>query len=192
MAVRVSSYLITFLVAFVLSLSLSPLAGALSRRLGLTAVPGGRRQHTRPIPKLGGVVLYLAFVAAVMVAQYLPVERGDPNESVRLTGLLLGGTVLLIGGLIDDIVELGPFPQFLIQLLAAAIAIANLVFIEYVNNPLTGEWTSQFPIWLTVMFTVVWLVGMTNTVNWLDGLDGLAAGVTAIAAVVLLSMRPTD
>ena len=180
-----SPFSLTFLVAFILSLALSPLAAVLSRRLGITAVPGGRRQHARPVPKLGGVVLYIAFVAAVILAQLLPVERGDPNESIRLTGLLIGGTVLLIAGLLDDIFELSPLPQFLIQLVAAAIAISNLIIIEYVNNPLTGEWTSQFPTWFTVLFTAVWLVGMTNTVNWLDGLDGLAAGVTAIAAVVL-------
>ena len=180
-----SPFSITFLVAFVLSLGLSPLAAVLSRLLGITAVPGGRRQHASPVPKLGGVVLYFAFVAAVIAAQFLPVERGDPNESIRLTGLLVGGTVLLIAGLIDDIFELSPLPQFLIQLVAAAIAISNLIIIEYVNNPLTGEWTSQFPTWFTVLFTAIWLVGMTNTVNWLDGLDGLAAGVTAIAAVVL-------
>jgi UDP-GlcNAc:undecaprenyl-phosphate GlcNAc-1-phosphate transferase len=181
----VTSFILTFLVAFTLSLTLTPLAGRLSRRLGITSVPGGRRQHVKAIPKLGGVALYLAFVAAVVLAQFLPVERGDPQESIRLTGLLLGGTVLLIVGLIDDLYELSPLPQFLVQILATVIAIAHLIIIEYVNNPITGEWTPQFPTWLTIWVTVFWLMGMTNTVNWLDGLDGLAAGVTAIASVVL-------
>ncbi len=180
-----TSFILTFLVAFTLSLTLTPLAGRLSRRLGITSAPGGRHQHVKAVPKLGGIALYLAFVAAVALAQFLPVERGDPQESIRLTGLLLGGTVLLIVGLIDDLYELSPLPQFLVQVLATVIAIAHLIIIEYVNNPITGEWTPQFPTWFTILFTVFWLMGMTNTVNWLDGLDGLAAGVTAIASVVL-------
>ncbi len=180
-----SSYIITFLIAFVISLGLTPLVRRLSSRLGVTATPGGRHRHSQPVPKLGALPLYLAFMAAVALAQLLPVERGDPNEVVRLTGLLLGGTILLVVGLVDDWRELGPWPQLLVQLAAAGIAIVHLIIIEYVNDPFTGEWTRQFPAWFTVLFTLFWLMGMTNTINWLDGLDGLAIGVTAIASAVL-------
>lgn len=178
-------FLITFLVAFVLSLLLTPLCGRLARRRGLTATPGGRRKHTRPVPKLGGAALYLSFVTAVILAQFLPVARMDDKEIIRLLGLLLGGTVLFVMGLMDDWHELPPLPQFLTQLLAAVIAIVCLIHIEYVNNPFTGQWTAKFPYWFTFLFSLLWLTGMTNTVNWLDGLDGLAVGVTAIASAVL-------
>jgi UDP-GlcNAc:undecaprenyl-phosphate GlcNAc-1-phosphate transferase len=181
----VTPFLITFLVALALALLLTPATGWLARRWGITSCPGGRRRHTGPVPKLGGVAVYLAFLVAVILAQFLPVERGDPNEPLRLAGLLLGGTILLVVGLVDDLRELSALPQFAAQILAAIVAIACLIFIEYVNNPFTGEWTPQFPTWFTVSLTLVWLVGMTNTVNWLDGLDGLAVGVTAIASTVL-------
>jgi len=185
MVPRVTPFLITFLVAFVLSLALTPALGRLARRIGMTAVPGGRRKHKRPVPKLGSAALYLSFVTAVILAQFLPVERLDDNEIIRLIGLLAGGTILLVVGLLDDWCELSPLPQFLAQALAAVIAIICLIHIEYVNNPFTGQWTPQFPYWFTFLFSFVWLAGMTNTVNWLDGLDGLAVGVTAVASAVL-------
>ena len=179
------TYLLTFGTAFVLALALTPFLGRLARRWGVTATPGGRRRHPGPIPKLGGVAIYIAFVVAVLLAQYLPVPRGDPKEGTRLLGLLLGGTVLFVVGLIDDRFELPAWPQFVAQGVAAVIAISCLIIIEYVNNPFTGLWTSRFPTWFTILFSAFWLMGMTNTVNWLDGLDGLAAGVTAIASAVL-------
>lgn len=178
-------FILTFLVALGLSLILTPLIGCLSRRWGVTAVPGGRRKHVRPVPKMGGAALFLAFLLAVLFAQLLPVERGDPKEPIRLLGLLLGGGVVFMVGIIDDVRELPPLPQLLAQIVGAVIAILHLIIIEYVNDPFTGQWTPQFPAWFTFIFTILWLLGMTNTVNWLDGLDGLAAGVTAIASAVL-------
>jgi len=181
----ISSFLLTFLIAFILALALTPVLSRLALRWGMTAIPGGRRQHGRRIPKLGGVVIYLAFMVAVIAAQFMPVERLDDNEVIRLVGLLLGGTLLLVAGLLDDRRELGPLLQFLPQAAAVAVAMVCLIIIEYVNNPFPGLWTPKFPFWFTLFFTAFWLLGMTNTVNWLDGLDGLAAGVTAIASGVL-------
>ncbi|MBN1315628.1 MAG: undecaprenyl/decaprenyl-phosphate alpha-N-acetylglucosaminyl 1-phosphate transferase [Anaerolineales bacterium] len=178
-------FLVTFSIAFLLSLILTPAIARLAVRWNLTAVPGGRRTHERLIPKLGSVALFLSFLIAVIAAQFLPVERMDNKEIIRLFGLLAGGMVLIVTGVIDDLRELGPWPQFLAQLLAIAIAISCLIIIEYVNNPLTGAWTPNFPYWFTILFTTVWLMGMANTVNWLDGLDGLSAGVTAVASAVL-------
>lgn len=178
-------YFATFAIPFFLTLLLTPVMRRLGSRWGVTALPGGRRKHAHAIPKLGGVVIYLAFVVTVVVVQFFPIARGDPKELTRLIGLLTGGTILFVVGLIDDWHELPAWPQFLAQLLAAAVAIACLIIIEYVNNPFSGEWTARFPYWFTVLVSLFWLVGMTNTVNWLDGLDGLSAGVSAIASAVL-------
>lgn len=185
MAAHLISYLATFAVAFTLALVLTPLMARLALKWGIQAAPGGRRLHPRHVPKLGGVALYVAFLAAVLLAQLLPVPHMDPKEGIRLFGLLAGGTVLFLVGLLDDCRELPPWPQFAAQFVAAGIAIACLIHIEYVNNPFTGQWTAQFPYWFTVLVSLFWLLGMTNTVNWLDGLDGLAAGVTAIGSAVL-------
>ncbi len=119
---------LTFGVGLALALILTPLLDWLGRRWGLVAVPGGRRQHPRTVPRIGGVALYLAFVGAVLVSQLLVVDpwdsaqslpvglrvmRFDPKEIFRLIGLLGGGTFIFLAGLYDDWGELSPVPQYL-------------------------------------------------------------------------------
>ncbi|MEN8097929.1 MAG: MraY family glycosyltransferase [Chloroflexota bacterium] len=185
MAERIAPFLITFAVAFLLAVTLTPVIRRLAQRHEITAEPGGRRKHGRRIAKLGGTAIFIAFNVAVILAQFLPVERMDAKEGTRLIGLLLGGLILFVVGVLDDKRELGPWAQLIVQLAAASVAVGFLIHIEFFNNPLTGEWTPKFPYVVTVLVSLVWLLGMTNTVNWLDGLDGLAAGVTAIASLVL-------
>ncbi len=179
------SFAITFLLAFSLSLLLVPAARWLSFRLGAVSKPGGRRLEAQPMPRLGGIAVYVGFVAAIIAAQYLPVLRQDPNEIFRLTGLLLGTTFCFIFWLLDDIYEFGWLPQFLAQIAAASIAVIFQIFIEFFNNPLTAQQTDPWPFWVTVTLTLFWIGLMMNTVNWLDGLDGLASGVALIAGVLL-------
>lgn len=177
-------YLVFFL-SFILAFAATPLAGRIGRRMGLADAPGGRRQHSGLVPRTGGIALWLAFIVAALVAQWLPVPRGDPKETVRLIGLLAGGVFIFLFGLADDRWNLAPRWQYIAHAVAAAIAILFLIFVEYVNDPLTDQGNIYFPLWLTVGFTMFWIMGMINTVNWLDGLNGLAAGVTAIACAVL-------
>ncbi len=182
------AFILVFGLALSVTLILVPFADWLGKRVGATAKSGGRRRSeadTRQVSRLGGVALYGGFVTAVLAAQLLPVPRMDSYEIVRLTGLLIGGTVIFIGGVLDDILELKALPQFIFQFSAAAIAILFQIFIQYFNNPLTGQQTDPFPYIVTVTLSLLWLVGMMNTMNWLDGLDGLAAGVTFIAGVML-------
>lgn len=173
-----------FAVAFALSAGGAEVAKRLGRRWGLVARPGGRRRHRGEIPRSGGLALWLAFTGAVLLAQVLPIPRFDPKEGLRLTGLLVGGTLSVLLGLLDDRWELPAGLQLVGQALIAGSAIPFLIFIEYVNNPLTGR-PLYFPTLLVWGLTLLWLVGMMNTVNWLDGVDGLAAGVVAIVAAVL-------
>jgi UDP-GlcNAc:undecaprenyl-phosphate GlcNAc-1-phosphate transferase len=123
-------------------------------------------------------------MVAAFLSQWLPVPRQDPKELVRFVGIAVGMTFLLVVGYIDDRVEMRPGPQYLAQAGASLIAIACLVFIERVMNPFTNELT-VFPYWFTVAFTLVWIMGMINTINFLDGLDGLASGVGAIVSTFL-------
>lgn len=173
-----------FGIAWAVAAAMSPLAARWGRRWGMVDRPGGRRRHQGEIPRTGGLALWLAFTVAVLLAQILPIPRFDPKEVIRLAGLMLGGILSLLLGLIDDRRELRPGPQLLGQVLIALLALPFLIFIEYVNNPLTGH-PLYFPPPVVVLLTVFWLVGMMNTVNWLDGIDGLAAGVVAIVATVL-------
>jgi UDP-GlcNAc:undecaprenyl-phosphate GlcNAc-1-phosphate transferase len=123
-------------------------------------------------------------MAAALLAQWLPVPRQDPKELTRFLGIVLGSIFLLVTGYIDDRLELRPGPQYLIQAAAAAIAIACLVFIERAMNPFTDQ-LLEFAFALVVALTLLWIMGMINTFNFLDGLDGLAAGVGAIVSIVL-------
>jgi len=182
------SFPIVFLLAFGLAYGLVPWAQRLGERYEMLAVPGPRRIHRRITPRSGGIALYLAFIIALLTSLALPSSllppRQDPKELTRLTGLLLGSTFMFLVGLYDDRRELGPFPQLAAQGLAALIAIRYLIFIEVVNDPLTDRQV-WFPWPFTVAFTIFWIAGAINTVNWLDGLDGLAAGVTAILSAIL-------
>nr|HID12492.1 undecaprenyl/decaprenyl-phosphate alpha-N-acetylglucosaminyl 1-phosphate transferase [Anaerolineae bacterium] len=177
-------YLLVFIASLSLAALLTPLAGRLGHRLGIVDRPGGRRGHRGEVPRLGGIAVFLAFVVAVGVGQALGIPTADEKEPLRLLGLLAGSVMLFVVGLIDDRWELRPLPQFLAQLTAAAIAIATLIIVERFNNPLTNEVVILPPIYY-VPLTTLWIVGMINTVNWLDGLGGLAAGVGAILCAVL-------
>jgi len=177
-------FVTTFGVGLIVALVVTPLAAAWGRRLGLVDQPGPRRWHRGAIPRTGGIALFAAFMSAVLLAQWLPVPRQDPNELTRFLGIALGCTFLFIFGLFDDRFELRAGPQYAAQIVASLIAIAFLVFIERVMNPFTDQLT-VFPYAFVVAFTLVWIVGMINTFNFLDGLDGLAAGVGAIVSAVL-------
>ncbi len=180
---------------------MTPLARMLGHRWGITAQPGGRRQHAGIVSKLGALPIYVAFVGAVLLSQLfvfspsdapssLPavftVIRFDPKEVIRIIGLLISGTIVFVVGLIDDWKDLPPIPQYTAQMIAAGIAIIFWIMIEYISNPFTGSQTPDFDYLVTVVISLFWLVFMTNTVNWLDGLDGLSAGVSAIACVILI------
>lgn len=185
----VLTYLAVFAVALLLALGLTPLAGRLGRRWGLVDRPGGRRAHRGEIPRTGGIALFGAFTGTLLLAflffpGWLPAST-DPEETTRLAGLLLGSTVAFGFGLLDDKRELSWRGQISVQVLCAAIAIATLIFIERVNNPFTNT-QIVFPDLVVWTLTTFWFLGAMNTLNWLDGLDGLAAGVTAILAAVLV------
>ncbi len=177
-----------FALALAVSAAMSPLARALGRRLNLADRPGGRRQHVGVMPRLGGIAMYAGFTAAVVATLLLPQAwlppRLDPNELTRLTGLLIGSTFIFLFGLLDDRYQFASKPQYVAQLLSALIAIAFIIFIERVNIPFgTGQIVFPWPVvW---GLTIFWFTGMMNTVNWLDGLDGLAAGVSAIVSLFI-------
>lgn len=181
----VIAFIITFTSAFSAALLLTPLAIRLGTAYGIVAVPGGRRKHQGHVSKLGALPIYGAFVFAVLVAQILPVPRFDAKEVVRLIGLIGGGTVIFIVGLLDDRFELSPLQQGIGQILAAGVAVMFQVFIETFNNPFTGVRTEPWPYFLTITLSMLWLGVSMNTVNFLDGIDGLAAGVGFIASTML-------
>ncbi len=183
------SFVIVFSVSLILALGLSPLSMRLGQRLRVVDRPGGRRAHAGPVPRLGGVALFGGFVggSALALALWPPT---NPDDLRRLTAVGAGIIFVFLFGLRDDQKELTVWPQFAAQAAAAAIAIAGTVFIERFTNPLTNQLVVipevvPFLGWgVVIAATLLWVMGMMNTVNWLDGLDGLATGVGFIAATL--------
>jgi len=181
-------FALTCAIGAIVAALMAPVARALGLRLGLVDLPGGRRQHQGAISRLGGIALYAGFTAAVLATVLLP--QGwfppslDPNETLRLTGLLVGTTFVFIFGLLDDRYQFSSGPQYLAQFISALIAIGFIIFIERVNNPF-GSDQFIFPRPIVWLLTIFWFMGMINTVNWLDGIDGLAAATTAVMSGIL-------
>jgi UDP-GlcNAc:undecaprenyl-phosphate GlcNAc-1-phosphate transferase len=164
--------IVAFLIAAAsVGLLLVPLSSRLALRLGVVDVPGGRRIHARPIPRLGG----LAIMAGILIAALFTVETGQREYGA----ILVGATLISLLGAVDDAVGLAPAPKFLGQAACAVIPVANGVTIDHLTPPFLPAISigvMQYPL------TVVFIVAVANIVNFADGMDGLAAGMCAISA----------
>jgi UDP-GlcNAc:undecaprenyl-phosphate GlcNAc-1-phosphate transferase len=178
---RLMPIILTLLVSCGGAILLTPVAGAVGRRVGLVDRPRAGELARRPTPRSGGYGLIAAFLVSVAVA--LATEPRDSAELARILGLIVGVLLVLPIAIFDDARRLGPFPQLAGQIGLAVIAMVFGLTIDSVANPFGG--LVVLPIVVAIPFTVFWIVGMVNTLNWVDTMDGLAAGVTAIAALVL-------
>ncbi len=188
--------LLSFIIAFVLT----PFARKLAIKTRALDIPrDDRRMHSKPIPLLGGLAIFVAttitilavkFIFLPMTLNYLEASAIEYNHLEIIVGMhklnaaLVGGCLIFIVGLIDDYNEMKPWMKFLCQIGCASIVYfmgikVNLIF----GHTFGAEGT--FNMILTFLFTIIWIVGITNTINLIDGLDGLAAGVTAIASVAI-------
>ena len=179
--VFIMTYLLVFFIAAAAAFLTTPLARRLSLRWGVVARPGGRRLHQGVIPKLGGIPLLVGYLAAMPLIYWLVPPAGD--DALRLRGVLLGTLIMFVGGWLDDRYDLSPRLNFLIQGAGAIVAMAHIIFIELFTNPLNGE-PVTFLRWFALLFSLFWMMGMMNAVNFLDGVDGLAAGVGIIALLM--------
>ena len=164
---------------------------AMAHRLGLLDPPGERRTHRRPVPRLAGPAIFLAFALGLGASFALDVER-FPTETERLLLLVVGGALLVGAMLYDDLVTLGPWPKLGWQLAAAAVVVLprlrgadHGIVIERFNPPFGAQ--VQLPVALAVGATLLWIVGFANALNFVDGLDGLAGSVTLVACAVLFA-----
>jgi UDP-GlcNAc:undecaprenyl-phosphate GlcNAc-1-phosphate transferase len=173
------------LVAFVVVVLLTPAVGGMARMLGAVDEPGGRRLNRSPVPRLGGLALFLGvFVPALA---FLDLTR-------ETRGVLLGAAVAVTVGVVDDFRGLRWWEKLGGQVLAAAIPTVFGVWVDRFTFPFVG--IHALPEWLGIPLTILWIVAIMNMVNFLDGMDGLAAGVAAIAgatfAVIALSLAKPD
>lgn len=171
--------LLTLLIAGVVSLLLTPVVKALSFKIGAVDVPkDNRRMHDHPIPRLGGLAIFMGFAFAVL----LMVPLDGPRK-----GMLLGAVIIVILGIFDDIYALPAKLKFVVQIAAALVAVLAGNRIEVLSNPNIFSSDPFWELgWLSFPITVIWIVAITNAVNLIDGLDGLACGVSTISAVTML------
>ncbi len=169
--------IVPFALAFLFSLLTIPLIRRLAFRLGRLAIPRDDRWHKKPTPTLGGLGIVLSIALALLISQMF-LKSGEP---VRW-GFMSGAVVLFFVGLYDEFRPMSPIAKLVAQILAATLVIAlgytSTFFSPRIANPLLA----QLP---NILFTYVWLVGITNAINLLDNMDGLAAGISLIAALVL-------
>lgn len=173
------SIVMTLVVAFGVSFIATPLVKSFAMQIGAIDIPDEKRHlHTHPIPRMGGLAIFIGFFLAVLLF-------ADITPQIR--GILLGAILIVVVGAVDDVLNLNAWLKFGIQILAAVIAVLHGVIINVVSNPLTMTNMQALTIGvLSVPVTVLWIVGVTNSVNLIDGLDGLACGVSTIASMSML------
>jgi len=157
----------SLLSAFILSVILTPLFKSVASQFKILDQPGKNKIHTRPTPLLGGLVIYLSFVIVVLIS--------TEEFSVMHKTLLVAGTIIFIFGLIDDIKPLSAVLRLGVQIVATFLLIQAGTFFTFLPDTVLGKTTE-------IILTFVWVVGITNAFNYLDGLNGLAVGVTIIGA----------
>lgn len=178
----IGTIIAAFAVAAVLSYFFTPPVKNFAHKVGAIDVPkDARRMHKKPIPRLGGLAIYGGFLCSILIF-------GQLDETMLC--VLLGAAIIVALGIFDDVLALGAKLKFVVQIVAAAIpvCIGNLQIGLFTNlNPLSDTPFVHLGI-LAVPVTIIWIVGITNAVNLIDGLDGLAVGVSSIAAITMLAV----
>jgi len=184
--------------AFATALATTPYVRKLALNVGMLDATGERRMHDQPKPRIGGIAVYLGFAFALFSAigwlinlHYF--RDGKDLQNVHdFVGLIFGGTLICMVGFWDDVMGMSPRAKLLAQIVVASVSMLyGFVIPAYVTNPLHHGELIYLPNWLPIPLTLLWYLGMMNAINFIDGLDGLLSGLTAIAGMFLLVINLT-
>jgi UDP-GlcNAc:undecaprenyl-phosphate/decaprenyl-phosphate GlcNAc-1-phosphate transferase len=167
------TYLNLLVISFFSTVLITPLIIKLALKIGITDQPNIRKIHVIQTPSMGGLAIYIGFLICIWYADI---------QNDFLFPILIGTAVIIITGLLDDYLVLSPLLKLTGQIIAAAIVIQNGVVVEFVNVPFGSI---LYLGWFSVPLTLIWILGITNAINLIDGLDGLAAGVTSIVLLTI-------
>ncbi|MBN1621914.1 MAG: undecaprenyl/decaprenyl-phosphate alpha-N-acetylglucosaminyl 1-phosphate transferase [Endomicrobiales bacterium] len=197
-------YLLGFILAFVGTVVFTPASIIVAKKFNVLDYPRARKVHRKPLPRWGGIGIYLGFFIAILVLfkfvnpfrELMTLEYKSVSLFKQLLGIVFGSSLIFILGIIDDKKPVKSFTKLLVQIIAVYIAIDYGVRIQGLAIPFVEKYYN-FPLILGQIVTVFWLTGFMNTINLADGLDGLAAGIGAIAAgtffiVALLQATTSD
>lgn len=166
-------FLIPIITCFIVSLLLTPLVKKLAFQLNAVDLPNKRKVHTKIMPRLGGLSIFVSFIIGCLI--FLPSYQ-------NILPIIIGGTVVAITGFIDDLKCISPRVKLYGQIIAAVIPVMGGIAIDFITIP--GGTVIEFG-WLSIPITILWIVAITNAINLIDGLDGLAAGVSSIATLTI-------
>ena len=173
-------FLTVGLVSFFIAFFTTPLVIRISKKVGAIDRPNDRKVHASPTPTLGGLAMFLAIMGAGAMASRLPFFEGVFTQTSQMLGILAGGVVIFALGAVDDLKDLPAPVKLAGQVFASGILFLAGVKMQFVLLPNGDVFSVSDDV--SVLITVGWLVAMVNAVNLIDGLDGLAAGLVAIAA----------
>ncbi|MDQ0269107.1 MraY family glycosyltransferase [Cytobacillus purgationiresistens] len=169
---------LTLILCFICSVLLTPLVKKLAFKVGATDKPNNRKVHEKVMPRLGGLAIYLSFLIGILIFQ--------PSQDHHWP-IMVGGLIIIVLGMLDDIFDLPAKLKFVVQIAAALVVVLwGGVQVDFINSPF-GEGEINFG-YFTIPITILWIVGVTNAINLIDGLDGLAAGVSSIALFTIAGM----
>ncbi|WP_433744848.1 glycosyltransferase family 4 protein [Falsibacillus pallidus] len=170
-------FYLTLIICFISSILLTPAVKWLAFKIGATDKPNQRKVHQKIMPRMGGLAIFISFIIGVLILQ--------PESSYTLP-IMVGGVIVIITGILDDMIELSAKIKLLGQLAAALVVVIwGGAQVEMINLPFGGVLHFGF---LSIPMTIIWIVGVTNAINLIDGLDGLAAGVSSIALITIAGM----
>ena len=164
------------IVCFIAALLITPVVKRFAIAVGAVDSPDARKVHVRIMPRLGGLAIYIAFMIGYFILQ---------PSSPYATHILVGGFVIILTGALDDRFQLNARLKLMGQIVAAVIVLNGGIRIEFINLPFDQQ---LYLGWWSVPLTFLWVIGITNAVNLIDGLDGLAAGVSSIVLLTLISL----
>ena len=172
------SFAIVLLLTIIVSAISVPFVIKLAKKLNIVDKPDARKVHSRVMPRLGGLAIYIAFLAGYL---YMSTIIELPIS------IMVGATIIMLVGFIDDKFQIKPWQKLLGQLIAAIVVLSDGLFIKYLTIPFIDE-SVQVSLWIAIPISLIWIIGVTNAVNLIDGLDGLASGVSIIAASAIFVM----
>ncbi|MBW5445899.1 undecaprenyl/decaprenyl-phosphate alpha-N-acetylglucosaminyl 1-phosphate transferase [Cohnella sp. CFH 77786] len=178
-----------FIASLALALLLTPLVKKFAFRVGAVDVPNARKVHSRIMPRLGGLAIYASFALVVLLLlNFIPNNLMMASNRNLIGALLTGGTLIILLGALDDRFDLNAKLKFLVQIGVACVVVFGFdIKMNIVNIPF-GSAMQPLGEWIGIPLTIFWIVGVTNAINLIDGLDGLAAGVSAIAIASIMGM----
>ena len=177
-------HLIAFLISVTVVLWTIPDVKTVALRFGIVDKPNARKIHKAPVARVGGVSIFTGTIIALLIVWRLGGFTAIPLEQqTELWGLIIGSVLFFCIGFADDLLNLSASSRLFMQIVVATLSWLMGVRIDFLSVPFSNLIQTDF---LSLPITVIWLVGMANAINWIDGVDGLAAGVSGIAAVVML------